>query len=384
MQNFFQHQDVARFKTAKLLTLYVGLILLLSLGVVVLFSALLIFIGAIGDSGQGVSYARLVTVAFWRDAFWLALTMHPVIWGIMVIMILTSVISYLRLGSSAAGAKVAESMGARLITTPDHPSEQRLMNIVQEVALAAGVPVPGVYVLDDPMINAFAAGKRMDSAVVAVTQGALDQLSRAELQGVIAHEFSHITNGDMTLNIRVLALLKGLMAIALIGELLMRGSRRDARIVLAGILLIILGWMGVWAGRMVQAAVSRQREHLADATAIQYTRSQLGIAGALRKISLQNGEYSAGRQKKGHSSVLMTANSHFMFSKPFSVKSGFLSRATGLGKWMSTHPDIFERLDRVLPDWRQREASQVTPAVVKGGSEEGVSAGLREEKKAAG
>jgi Zn-dependent protease with chaperone function len=163
----------------------------------------------------------------------------------------------------------------------------------------------------------------------------------------------------MKLNIRVLALLKGLMAIALIGELLMRGSRRDARVVLAGILLLALGWLGVWAGRMVQAAVSRQREHLADATAVQYTRSQLGIAGALRKISFQNGEYSAGHQQPGRSSVLMTANSHFMFSKPFIAQSGFLSRMTGLGKWMSTHPDIFERLDRVLPDWRQREAAQV-------------------------
>jgi Zn-dependent protease with chaperone function len=369
MHNFFQHQDVARLKTAKLLTLYLVLILMLSLGVVMLFSALLIFIGAIGNTGQGVPYSILLTLGFWSDAFWLALTMHPVIWGIMVIMLLTSLIAYWRMGSSAAGAKVAESMGARLITNPANSREQRLMNIVQEVAIAAGVPIPAVYVLDDPMINAFAAGKRMDAAVVAVTQGALEQLSRAELQGVIAHEFSHITNGDMTLNIRVLALLKGLMAIALIGELLMRGSRRDARIVLAGILLLALGWLGVWAGRMVQAAVSRQREHLADATAVQYTRSQLGIAGALRKISLQNGEYSAGRQQPGRSSVLMTANSHFMFSKPFSVQSGFLSRMTGLGKWMSTHPDIFERLDRVLPDWRQREASQEPQAIAREATE---------------
>lgn len=369
MHNFFQHQDTARLKTAQLLTLYLVLVLLLSLGVVMLCSAILILIGNFGNTGHGVAYMSLLKGEFWSDAFGLALTMHPVIWGIMVLMLVTSLISYWHMGGDTAGAKVAESMGARRITTPGNAGEQRLMNIVQEISIAAGIPAPAVYVLDDPMINAFAAGKRMDSAVVAVTQGALEQLSRAELQGVIAHEFSHITNGDMKLNIRVLALLKGVMAIALIGELLMRGSRRDARVVLVGILLVALGWLGVWAGRLIQAAVSRQREHLADATAVQYTRSQLGIAGALRKISLQNGEYSAGRQQPGRSSLLMTANSHFMFSKPFSVQSGLLSRMTGLGKWMSTHPDIFERLDRVLPDWRQREASQIPKKIARAAEE---------------
>src|SRR5262249_43835400 len=165
-------------------------------------------------------------------------------------------------------------------------------NVVEEMALAAGVPVPPVYVLEEPGINAFAAGYAPGDAVVAVSQGCLNYLTRDELQGVVAHEFSHILNGDMRLNIRLIGLIFGIMALSIIGRILMltSGGRSSGRqgsrggLMLLGLGVFVLGLVGAFFGRLIMAAVSRQREYLADASAVQFTRNPDGIGGALKKI----------------------------------------------------------------------------------------------------
>ena len=175
------------------------------------------------------------------------------------------------------------------------PLRRRLRTVVEEISIASGVPVPEIYVLEkEPGINAFAAGYTSGDAAIAVTRGALELLDRDELQGVIAHEFSHVLNGDMRLNIRMMGVLFGIMVISLVGRMILRGthggmsssrnSRSSGGIVVLGLGLTVLGWIGVFFARLIKAAVSRQREYLADASAVQFTRQTTGIANALKKI----------------------------------------------------------------------------------------------------
>ncbi len=197
----------------------------------------------------------------------------------------------------SGGGKVARDLGGTRVTADaSDPAWRRLLNVVEEMAIASGLPVPEVYVLEDePGINAFAAGSTPSDAAVAVTSGCLEQLSRDELQGVIGHEFSHILNGDMRLNIRLMGLLFGIVVIGLIGRILLRGSRgarfsglqgrRNGKgaggIVVLGLGLTVIGYIGVLCARLIRAAVSRQREFLADASAVQFSRNPAGLAGAL-------------------------------------------------------------------------------------------------------
>ena len=203
----------------------------------------------------------------------------------------------LRMGSgfktlelARGGSTVATMLGGRLVdpTTTD-PDERKLLNVVEEMAIAAGIPVPQVYVLPEERgINAFAAGHSTSDAVVGVTAGAMRLLKRDELQGVIGHEFSHILNGDMRLNLRLMGILFGILCLAVIGRVLLytrsRSSKDKNPLPLLGLVLIVIGWVGVLFGRLIQAAVSRQREFLADASAVQFTRNPAGLAGALQKI----------------------------------------------------------------------------------------------------
>jgi Zn-dependent protease with chaperone function len=205
---------------------------------------------------------------------------------------------------NGGGAVVAKDLGARQIDPHTNDAdERRLVNVVEEMAIASGLPVPGIWLMDDELaINAFAAGTEPGNAVVAVTRGCLQRLSRSELQGVVAHEFSHILNGDMKLNMRLMGLLFGVLMISMIGNMLFQALRfmrvRSSNsknsgagvvvvIVLAGVALMIVGSIGVFFGRLIQAAISRQREYLADASAVQFTRDPEGIAGALKKIGGQ-------------------------------------------------------------------------------------------------
>ncbi len=207
--------------------------------------------------------------------------------------------------SRGGGTTVAESLGGRRLR-PDvqDPIERRLLNVVEEMAIASGTPVPPVFIMDkEDGINAFAAGNSPSDAVLGVTRGCAEQLSRSELQGVIAHEFSHIMNGDMRMNIRLIGVLNGILLLGLLGQFVFRamaysGSGRSQRsggdsrgggqlmlVVLAiSVSLIVLGFMGTFFGNLIKAAVSRQREYLADASAVQFTRDPSGIANALRKI----------------------------------------------------------------------------------------------------
>lgn len=247
---------------------------------------------------------------------------------------------------AAGGAAVAQQAGGRRVS-PDtlRADERRLLNVVEEMAIASGLPVPAVFVLDgEPGINAFAAGLTPSDAAVAVTQGALAQLSRDELQGVIGHEFSHILNGDMRLNLRLGALVFGILVLGLTGRAVLwslRGARLRGKnnggvillVVAAGVALLVIGYVGYFFGRLAQAAISRQREFLADASAVQFTRNPEGLASALRRIA---GATGGSRLV----SIKTEALGHFLFAQ------GFRSWLGGL--W-ATHPDIRERIRAIDP-----------------------------------
>lgn len=249
--------------------------------------------------------------------------------------LLGSLYKVLRL-SRDGGAQVARELGGRALSREStDPLERRLLNVVDEMAIAAGLPAPPVFVLDhESSINAFAAGLRTTEGVVAVTRGALERLDRDELQGVIAHEFSHILNGDMRLNLRLMGLLHGILLLALTGRMLMRGGAESGDkaaipLILGGLLLVIVGYVGVLCAKLIKAAVSRQREFLADAAAVQFTRNPVGLKGALEKIA---GLGSALRHPRAESA------SHMMFG------SGLT-----LGAFFATHPPVVERLRRLDP-----------------------------------
>ena len=262
--------------------------------------------------------------------------------GPQVAMVALAVIGVVLLGSlykslqlSRGGQAVAERLGGRLINlAPQSLEEQRLLNVVEEMALASGTPVPPVYVLDDVGINAFAAGLTPQDAVIGITRGAISLLSREELQGVIAHEFSHIFHGDMRLNTRLVAVLRSSS----------RGSSRSSRnnsaaaIIAVGATLWLLGYAGTFFGSLIKAAVSRQREFLADASAVQFTRNPQSIAGALQKIG---GNQYGSQLRAGHAAEF----SHMYFAAG-------ISRA--LEGMLATHPPLEERIRRVTPEWDGR------------------------------
>ncbi|MBK1859645.1 M48 family metallopeptidase, partial [Cerasicoccus arenae] len=245
------------------------------------------------------------------------------------------------------GGVVAKSVGGRKVDpgTRD-PDERKLMNVVEEMAIASGTAVPEVYLLDkEDGINGFAAGYTPDDAAIAVTRGCVQRLSRDELQGVIAHEFSHILNGDMRMNIKLMGVLFGILLISIIGEGIMRagfwgnvGARRDRdnkgnAIMLFGIGVMIIGYVGVFFGRLIQSAISREREYLADASAVQFTRNPEGIGGALMRIG------GAGSTVNHHHT---SETAHFFFAN--ALKSSF-------GGAFATHPPLDVRIKRVMPNW---------------------------------
>jgi hypothetical protein len=213
------------------------------------------------------------------------------------------------------------------------------LNVVEEMAIASGVPVPKVYVMDEEHgINAFAAGHNLNDAAISVTRGCITTLKRDELQGVIGHEFSHILNGDMRLNLRLMGIIFGILCLAVIGRILLRarGSSRDKNpLPLIGLVLLLFGWIGVFFGRLIQSAVSRQREFLADASAVQFTRNPAGLSGALQKIAaLAEGSH----MESEHAAEA----SHMFFGNP--LKSSFFNV-------FATHPPLEERIRAIDPSW---------------------------------
>ena len=251
------------------------------------------------------------------------------------------------------GESVAGMLGGRRVNpgTTDF-NERQLLNVVEEMAVASGIPVPPVYILDNERsINAFAAGYASSDAVIGISRGALELLNRDELQGVIAHEFSHILHGDMRLNIRLIGILHGILIIALIGYYLlraaaysgMRGSRgrrgnAGGHLLLLGLAVLVIGSIGLFFARLIKSAVSRQREYLADASAIQFTRNPDGIAGALKKIG---GLVSGSRLQAAEAETV----SHMVFAH------GGGSSLSGL---LATHPPLAKRIRRIDPHFDGR------------------------------
>lgn len=334
MLDFFRQQQEARRRTRQLVVLYllaVALVVLFATGVV--FGMMLLF-GA----------ADLHTPSFLTRTNVLVLSGSALFSAALVCIAGLHRRSQLRAG----GRAVAHELSARRIEpNSTDADERRLLNIVEEMALASASPVPPVYVLDDEdAINAFAAGYGPSDSIIGVTRGTLKRLTRPQLQGVIAHEFSHILSGDVRLNMRLVAMLFGINAVALVGAMLIevaarsRSSGKDSargRLILlaGGSLLWLIGSVGALAAGMIKAAVSRQREFLADAAAVQFTRDPETIGGALRVIG---GTIGAGRLETSHAEEC----SHMFFSE---ISTDWMARA------FATHPALKERVRRVLPAW---------------------------------
>ena len=278
--DFFARQDKARKKT-KLLVFYfvVAVILIVVVNYLV---ALLVFAGVQSRQHHDDRYEQTPPLVLWNPQVFLGAS--------LITLAIVSIGSAVKISQLAGGGSiVAESMGGRLVNSnTTDPDERKLLNVVEEMAIASGVPMPKVYVLDNEEgINAFAAGHTTGDAAVAVTRTCMAKLSRDELQGVIGHEFSHILNGDMRLNIQLMGVLFGILCLATVGRILLyarSGSRDKNPLPLIGIALLIIGSVGVFFGRLIQAAVSRQREFLADASSVQFTRNPAGLSGALQKV----------------------------------------------------------------------------------------------------
>ncbi len=325
--DFFEAQARAKKRTSQLVALSV--------------------LAVVGTVFAGYGAALIITAqAGGRFVLWQPGLFAAVALGTGLVVALGSLFkwSQFRTGGSA----VAESVGGRRVDahTTDL-NERRLLNVVEEMAIASGLTMPGVYILDDePAINAFAAGLTTSDAVVAVTRGTLEKLSRDELQGVIGHEFSHILNGDMRLNVKLTAMVFGILVIGLAGRMILQsigrgririgGKKKGGEVagtLAVGLALMLIGYVGYFFGRLIQAAVSRQREFLADASSVQFTRNPEGMTGALKKI----GGYALGSSLQ---STKSTELGHFFFAQGFRSLFG--------GAW-ATHPPLDERIRAIDP-----------------------------------
>jgi len=342
--NFFAAQDQARRSSRRLVAAYIVATTAIVLGV----TAVVGFALFTGFSQSAYNYTPGL---FIREQ-------TPLLLGVALLTTLFILGSSLYKTSrlSAGGGRVAVDMGGTLVATDvQDPLRRRLRNVVEEMAIASGVPVPEIYVMEEEHgINAFAAGFSPSDAAIAVTRGTLELLDRDELQGVIAHEFSHILNGDMKLNVRLMGVLFGIMALGLIGRMVVRGGyhssiissrrNRNAPVVLViGIGLVVLGGIGVFFGRMIKASVSRQREYLADASAVQFTRQSEGIASALKKI----GGYSEGSKI---SATDPEEVSHMLFGSGASLMGVF-----------ATHPPLVDRIQALDPNFKEGDFPRVDP-----------------------
>jgi Zn-dependent protease with chaperone function len=338
--NFFEQQDIARRNTRLLVVLFVIAVFLLIVLVNIVVAAFL-FVGQDYNIYVG---SREGLAGFWSYFSWQRFGSI----GLAMTATIALVVLFKWIQLSTGGKVVAESMGGtRILPQTRDRAERRCLNVVEEMALAANMPVPAVYVLNGERgINAFAAGITPADAVVAVTRGTIEQLKRHELQGVIAHEFSHILNGDMRLSIRLAAMLKGITFIGDVGHILLRSSNRartgasarsgsgGAVLPVLGLALWILGWLGSVAAGFIKSAISRQKEYLADASAVQYTRDPDGIGDALKVI----GGYIPGTLVHA---ARATEMSHIFF--------GQIEHA--LWQLFATHPPLESRIRRVDPDW---------------------------------
>jgi len=315
--NFFERQASARRTTTRLVVLFA-----LAVGAIVLAVDALAWL-VTGGSVAAVGVATVLTL-----------------------MVIGCGSLYRIAGLAGGGEAIAAQLGGTPVAEDCTDADlRRLRNVAEEVAIASGVPVPRLYVLDhEPGINAFAAGHTPADAVVAVTRGALERLNRDELQGVIAHEFAHVLNGDMRINLRLVGVLYGISMLGLIGRhvldfgsagLSTRGRGLAFGVMTVGGLMIVIGWIGLFFARLIRAGVSRSRERLADASAVQFTRQNAGLAGALKKIGgLEDG------------SALASGGAEEISHMLFGEGAGWDGR---LESWFATHPPLLERIRALEP-----------------------------------
>ena len=336
--NFFDAQDDARRITRRLVIVYLLATVLIVAGIS-LISGL-----AFGHLTSATSGGFNPGLALQQQTGTMAAA------AVLAALVIIGATLYKISTLSAGGSRVAQDLGGTLVS-PDttDPLRRRLRNVVEEMAIASGVPVPEIYVLEEESgINAFAAGYTPGDAAIAVTRGTLELLDRDELQGVVAHEFSHVLNGDMRLNIRLMGVLFGIMVIGLIGRVILRGGRHrrgkgSAPVVVVGLGLAVLGWIGVFFARLIKASVSRQREFLADASAVQFTRQTKGIADALKKI----GGYHRG--------------SYITSTDPEEVAHMLFGTGARLRGAFATHPPLVERIRALEPGFSESDYPIIDP-----------------------
>jgi Zn-dependent protease with chaperone function len=329
--DFFGRQAAARRASKWLVLLFILAVVAVLVAVNIVVLTAVAALGAHPPAGMA------------PDAGWLASHPGTVLLTSLTVLGVVGIASlYKTAVLSSGGGAVATSLGGeRVVPETTDPLRRRLLNVVEEMAIASGVPVPAVYVLErEPGINAFAAGHNTSNAAIAVTRGALVHLNRAELQGVIGHEFSHVLNGDMRLNTRLIGLLFGLLAMAMIARLVLRhaphgrtvgrkGGGAVGLILAAALAVLVLGYVGLFFGRLIQAAVSRRRESLADASAVQFTREPGGLRDALVKIgALAEGSAIADADAE--------EVAHMLF-------------APGMSRLVATHPPLVERIRAIDP-----------------------------------
>lgn len=337
--DFFERQEAARRATRRL-------VLWFSLGVagtaLAIYFVLCLLLGEAG--GGNLTEAWFPGTRLGGRPFWDPALLAVVAAGTLLVVGGASLFKSLEL-SGSTGADIAGQLGGREVS-PDasRPDERRLINVVQEMSLASGVPVPRIFILENERgINAFAAGTSADRAAVAVSRGALDKLSRDELQAVIGHEFSHILNGDMRLNIRLIGWIFGLVVISVLGQILFRTAAyqprsrsRDGKnaagvLIAFGLALLVIGFISRIFAQIIQAAISRHRERLADASATQFTRNPKALANALSRI----GGDAAGSR----------------ISSPRAGEFAHLFFASGVNALFATHPPLEERIRALDPSW---------------------------------
>jgi Zn-dependent protease with chaperone function len=348
--DFFREQDIARRNTRLLTALFIlAVLVLIAITNLLLVGLLLFETDEYGTDG-------LIAYFDWPSFFAV---------GAVVALVIGLVALVNWFNFARGGKQIATALGGTLVQpSTEDPLERRAANVVQEMALAANMPVPSLFILDqEPGINAFAAGTSPANAVVAVTRGALTTLSRDQLQGVIGHEFSHILNGDMRLSIRLAAMLRGITFIGDVGSILLRSASRRHRYrsskddnrsaaLALGLGLYVIGLLGGLMAGLIKSAISKQKEYLADASAVQFTRNPEGIGDALKII----GGHSSGTQVTAGRAEEM---SHLFFGQVQPrLWSGF-----------ATHPPIAKRIKRIDPAWDGMFLTATPPAEGHSGDE---------------
>lgn len=327
--NFFAQQELARRQTRRMLVLFTIAVI----AIIAAVDAVVVLAFGLGGDEHGGRH--------WPGSGVLVAT------SLCVLTVIGLATLYRVASLRGGGSAVAIGLGATPVPTDSTQfAYRRLRNIVEEIAIASGVPMPEVFVLEEEAaINAFASGYTPADAAITVTRGCLDKLTRDELQGVIAHEFSHVLNGDMRLNIRLVGIAFGILVIAIVGRKIAENiggrSRDAAAIAVVGIALVIVGYVGVFFARLIKASISRQREYLADASAVQFTRQSDGIAGALKKI---------GGLAEG--SKLVSADgeevAHMLFGD-----------GMGYSRLFATHPALVDRIKRLQPRFDASEFAEI-------------------------